>query len=344
MRMRKWTIGFAAIGLTFAVLGGSALQVTAAKFSKPKLMIGREQAGLKDGNYNRAQFNEPYSAVLHKGNLYVTDSGNHCIRFVDLKRKYVSMYTGGNITDKDPELLKGYRDSHISTAKFNEPRGIAVDKEGVIYVADTGNHVIRKIKNDKVYTYTGTGKAGDKSNNLADSEFNRPSDVAILGDSIYIADTLNSAIKKIDKQGKVVTVLQGNMLIEPVGLTSYKNSLYITDSGAQRIFKYREGKGISVVAGEKSSLDSQTGYRKWGLKDGKAKSALFNFPKAVAMDKGSLLVADTWNARVRKIKDGKVKTLIKLKGFQARPTKILTTKKEMLIIDQANNQILIYKK
>lgn len=342
--MRRWVKSVIGIGFIFIMFGMSVSDVAADKLSKPKFVIGNGKAGLKDGGFSQAVFNEPYSAALYKENLYVTDSANHCIRLVDFDKKQVSMYTAGNIQDKSPAALKGYRDSYISMAQFNEPRGISVDKDGVIYIADTGNHVIRKIKNNNVYTYAGTGKAGDKSDKLSNSEFNRPSDVAVLGDFLYVADTLNSAIKKIDKQGNVTTVLQGNKLIEPSGLSSYGDTLYIADSGAQRIFKYKEGEGISTVAGRYTALDSQTGYRKWGLKDGKVKSALFNFPKSVAVDSGSLLVADTWNSRIRKIKSGKVKTLLKFKRFQARPTKILTTKKEMIVVDQANHQILVYKK
>lgn len=325
------------------LFGLSVFPAEAKKSGKPSYTIGNGNTGLADGDFRRAEFHEPYSAVSDKDKLYLTDSGNHCLRLIDLKTKKVSMFTGTGLGTKDPEELKGYRDAHVSAAKFNEPRGIAMDRSGVIYVADTGNHVIRKIKNNIVYTYAGSGKAGDKSSKLTDSEFNRPSDVAIMGESLYVADSLNAAVKRIEKDGRVVTVLQGNKLIEPSGLYVNKNTLYIADSGAQAIFKYTEDRGFSVVAGGKSGFDSQTGYKKWGYKDGASASALFNFPKALIADKSGLIIADTWNASIRRIKSGKVSTLFKMKEREARPTKILKVKKGYLVIDHAGNRILFYK-
>lgn len=344
--MRRWrTMSFAVIALSLAIFVLFPFTAWGAGI-KLKSVIGSTVSGLKDGDFSKAGFNEPYSAAEYNGALYVTDMGNHCIRKVDIQSKTVSMFTGFGIFNKNQDNLKGYMDADVATAKFNEPRGIAFDEKGDIFVADSGNHVIRKIKDGQVYTYAGTGKAGNKNAKMKDSEFNRPCDLAFMNGSLYVADSLNSSIRKIDGKGEVSTILQGNELIEPSGLYVEGNELYIVDSGAQRIFKYKEGKGLRFVAGEKREKDEQTGYRKWGNKDGKVKKARFKFPKAVVKYKKELLIADTWNSSIKVLRSGKVKTLIKLKKkvFAVRPTKILSVGKELVIVDTANHQLLIYKR
>lgn len=342
---RIWLKMFCCAFIGLAVFGGTD-KVEAKKNIKPKAVLGSSRMGLKNGTYQETEFNEPYSAVEYNGNVYVTDTGNHCIRKVDMNSKTVSMFTGFGISDKTPDHLKGYEDTGTAMAKFNEPRGITVDEKGTFFVADTGNHVIRKIKEGQVYTYAGTGRAGHKNGKRKETEFNRPCDLAFMNGHLYVADSLNSAIRKIDEKGEVSTVLQGNKLIEPSGLYVADNELYIVDSGAQRIFKYKAGEGIQLVAGEKREKDGQTGYRKWGKKDGTAKKARFSFPKSVVKDKKELFIADTWNSSIRTVCSGKVKTLLRLKKkvFAARPTKLLLVGKELIIVDSANHQLLIYKR
>lgn len=342
--MRKVFAGILLFSLAASIMTGVVQPVSAKKQSKPRLVIGSSRVGLKNGSYQKAEFNEPYSAALYEGKLYITDSANHCIRVADLKTKKVSMLTGTNISGKTPEDLKGYSDAHISVAKFNEPRGIAVDSEGVLYIADTGNHVIRKIKDNRVYTLAGTGRSGNTDGKLSRAEFSRPSDVAVMGDKIFVADTLNASIRRIDKDGTVHTMVQGNMLIEPSGLSVSRDTLYIADSGAQMIFKYKEGDGLTVLAGKTTGKDKQSGYRKWGLRDGKAESAVFNFPKSLVFDKKGLFIADSWNGRIRTLKNGEVETFLKLNGFEPRPTKILSTDRDLIVVDSANHRILFYKK
>lgn len=94
----------------------------------------------------------------------------------------------------------GFRDGSVTEAQFNEPRGIAVDKEGNVYVADVMNHRIRKIdtKTDMVTTIAGTGTAGYKDGDPLDAEFNQPWGIALDKDEfIYIADKQNHCIRKL---------------------------------------------------------------------------------------------------------------------------------------------------
>lgn len=94
----------------------------------------------------------------------------------------------------------GFRDGSVTEAQFNEPRGLAVDKEGNIYVADVMNHRIRKIdiKTNMVTTIAGNGTAGYKDGDPLDAEFNQPWGVCLDKDEfIYIADKQNHCIRKL---------------------------------------------------------------------------------------------------------------------------------------------------
>lgn len=94
----------------------------------------------------------------------------------------------------------GFRDGSVTEAQFNEPRGLAIDKEGNIYVADVMNHRIRKIdiKTNMVTTIAGNGTAGYKDGDPLDAEFNQPWGVCLDKDEfIYIADKNNHCIRKL---------------------------------------------------------------------------------------------------------------------------------------------------
>src|ERR1700748_3633224 len=107
--------------------------------------------------------------------------------------------------------IRGYKDGKRGESLFNKPRGICLDKEGNLLVADSGNHCIRKINNFNgiVTTIAGNGKKGYKDgNSILEAQFNYPSSLALYNDIIYVADTWNHAIQKIHN-GKVSTIATG---------------------------------------------------------------------------------------------------------------------------------------
>lgn len=94
----------------------------------------------------------------------------------------------------------GFREGHISEAQFSSPHGLAIDKEGNIYIADSNNHRIRKIdfKTKNVTTAAGNGSAGYKDGAPEDAQFNQPWGVCLDKDEfIYIADKNNHCIRKL---------------------------------------------------------------------------------------------------------------------------------------------------
>ncbi len=96
-------------------------------------------AGYLDGPLTQAQFNSPRQmCVDSEENIYVADSGNHCIRKINTKTGYVSTIAG------IPQS-SGYINGTSETAKFNNPIGLAIDTDDVLYVGDSNNHAIRRI-------------------------------------------------------------------------------------------------------------------------------------------------------------------------------------------------------
>ncbi len=280
---------------------------------------GQGEPNYIDGELTEAAFNQPYGiCVDNQGNLLVADTYNNCIR--KISGTEVSTIAGtSKTTDLMGFLLGGYLDGTVSTAYFNKPRDVLMNENGELFVADTGNNVIRKVSNGNVTTLAGKETAGYQDGTGTRALFNGPAGMAMNEDGLlYVADTKNNAIRVISKDGNVSTMkfissdasFDYSKLNEPSDLAfGPDQTLYILDSGNQMIKKVIDGV-ISKVAGGIGVLD-EYGYRASGFQDGDAASATFNFPKGICvLDNGLILVADTWNHSIRMVKkDGTVVTL-----------------------------------
>ncbi|MCY7409264.1 MAG: hypothetical protein LH473_03250 [Chitinophagales bacterium] len=147
-------------------------------------------AGFADGNAAGAQFSAPMDVAIDaQGNVYVTDEGNQRIRKITTAGQVITL--AGNDA--------GYADGNGSEAKFQNPRGITLDAEGNMYVADGGNNCIRKITAaGMVSTLAGNGIAGNTDGDATVATFSFPTGVAIdVFGHFYVADNINMRIRKI---------------------------------------------------------------------------------------------------------------------------------------------------
>jgi sugar lactone lactonase YvrE len=162
------------------------------------------QAGSTDGVGGDARFDSPYGmAVDPLGNVYVSDL-NSTIRKIT-PEAVVTTLAGA-------AFQMGSDDGSGSTARFTAPAGIATDLQGNVYVADSGNHTIRKITPAGVVsTLAGfPGVIGYADGNGSAARFNYPNDVVVdAAGIVYVADAENDAIRRITPDGTVTTVAGG---------------------------------------------------------------------------------------------------------------------------------------
>jgi len=149
------------------------------------------QRGSKDGFREEASFYLPWGIVLDSvNNIYVSDFRNNLIRKISPQ---------GQVTTFAGSKTRGSTDGQAEAASFFHPAGLAIDKKGNIYVADTGNNKIRKITPEGlVTTLAGDGSRGASNGPAHAASFNKPYALAVGPDgSIFIADYQNNLIRKV---------------------------------------------------------------------------------------------------------------------------------------------------
>jgi len=259
---------------------------------------GTGQIGSVNGTGTDAGFNTPNSvAVDSSGNLYVADTSNHLIRKINSSGVVTTFAGTGQIGSVNGTGTK---------ASFQYPNGIAVDSLGNVFVADTGNNLIRKINpSGVVTTFAGTGQIGN-SNTSTDTSFNSPSGIAVdtLG-NVFVADTLNHQIRKINSSGVVTTFAgngqQGSANGTGIGASfngpraiavDSSGNVYVADDLNNLIRKIKPSGLVTTLAGT-GQLSSVNGT---------GTDASFNRPRGITVDKsGNLFVADSYNHLIRKI-------------------------------------------
>jgi streptogramin lyase len=156
-------------------------------------LAGTGSTGAVNGNGTSASFNYPYGvAVDGSGNVYVADTVNHLIRKISPSGVVTTLAgTVGN---------SGAVNANGTSASFYFPFGVAVDGSGNVYVADQGNHLIRKISpSGDVTTLAGdAGSTGAVNGNGTLASFNSPAGVAVDGSgNVYVADRNNHLIRRV---------------------------------------------------------------------------------------------------------------------------------------------------
>jgi DNA-binding beta-propeller fold protein YncE len=264
-------------------------------------IAGSPSMGSANGPGLSARFAVPQSvAVDGNGNAYVADSANSIIRKIT---------PDGTVTNLagSPGVL-GSTDG--ANALFANPAGVAVDANGAVYVADTGNSTIRKITSGTVSTLAGiAGTPGNLDGIGTAAQFNHPMGMAVdQSGNVYVADSGNNTIRKITSG--TVSTLAGSiwnfgssdgtgtnaLFHQPEGITiDSSGNVYVADTLNNTVREITPGGVVTTIAGMPGVLGSMDG----------STNALFCGPIGATVDgSGNVFVTDTGNDTIRKIVSG----------------------------------------
>ena len=261
---------------------------------------GSGSSGSDDGTGTAASFNNPTGvAVDGDGNLYVADTYNSTIRKVT-PAGVVTTFAGSGSYGSD--------DGTGTAASFANPRGVAVDGDGNLYVADTNNHSIRKVTPAGVVTtFAGSGSSGSDDGTGTAASFNEPQGVAVGGDgNLYVADIYNHSIRKVTPAGEVTTFAGSGSSGSDDGTGTAASfnyprgvafdgdgNLYVADAGNRTIRKVTPAGEVTTLAGSAGSQGSINGI---------GPAARFVYPTGVAFGgDGNLYVIDSNDSKIRKV-------------------------------------------
>ncbi len=272
---------------------------------------GLPLGGYVDGDVEKAVLDKPTNILYlpNQNSLLFTQEGYNIIRGYNFEKQSVYTLTGN--------IDSGYKNGDTTQALFNNPTGMATDHKGNIYIADTLNHVIRKIdSNLEVTLFAGVPQQfGNELGDVKVARFNEPTNIVFDKDGVmYIADSGNNMIKKIED-----------------GI-------------------------VSLVAGVETPLNQETLTMYGGDLDGKIEIAMFKYPMGLAVDNnGIIYVADTENNKIKVIQNGEVKTLAgngkysnntgnALSSAFAHPTSLEFFDGKLLVADNYNYAIKVIEK
>lgn len=257
---------------------------------------GGNGTGYLDGNGSNAQFSSPTGVEFSNGNIYVADWGNNRIRKIDMSANVTTVAGNDN----------SFLDGPANIAQFEQPSAVALDSSGNIYVTDKDNFRIRKIDTLlNVTTIAGSERSGFLDANGTNARFSQEIlGIKVFNGNIYVTDTDNHRIRKIDASNNVTTIAGANPGYQdgnginasfsyPRGIVLDSNgNFYISDLSNNRIRKIDTSFNVTTIAGDGS----------WDFLDANGTNAKFANPQCVARDNtGNLYVADAGNNKIRKI-------------------------------------------
>ena len=279
--------------------------------------------------------------ALGGGGLAVADSGHHRVLLLDGTGHLVRTVGSG---------LEGFGDGAADTASFRSPQGLA-ERVGALYVADTGNHAVRRIDlgTGRVETVAGTGRKADGAIQPAadarSAALRSPWDVVLLGDTLWIAMAGAHQLWRLDvttfalspgagsgREGLDDGTLETATFAQPSGLATDGRVLYVADSEASALRR------VDPSAGTVKTLAGQ-GLFEFGLRDGPLDRARFQHPLGLALMGQALWVSDTFNGAVRRISlaDSQVTTVAR--GL-AQPGGLTVSGGRLVVADTDHHQLV----
>ncbi len=268
---------------------------------------GNAVGGYVDTDALKSQFDSPAGCIfLSSGDIAVADRDNHSIRIIEDEAVVYTLNGNGR---------EGYAGGKRDASMFSYPSGLAEGPDGSIYVADMGNHCIRRISPDGTAALLAgvPGVSGLADGAASQALFNEPIDVAVAADgTVYVADSGNQRIRRIS-DGVVTTLAGGGdgfyldtdyiepgsadgtgsaaRFYFPEGICLAGDVVVVADSGNHVIRAVAPDGQVRVIAGS-----GEAGYA-----DGLLQEAQLNHPGAVAWENNWLYILDTGNSALRRM-------------------------------------------
>ncbi|MCU0849328.1 MAG: SMP-30/gluconolactonase/LRE family protein [Spirochaetes bacterium] len=284
-------------------LAGPALMAMA--MFRPVMVVtvaGTGAPGLVNGSSATAQFNSPDGVTIHpNGTIYIGDTGNNAIRMID---------TAGTVSTMAGNVVPGFVDDQGSSARFNNPDGVAVDSAGNVYVADTGNNAIRKIDpagNVTTVAGQGPGSPGSTDGALGAATFTNPTGITIdsTGTKLYVADEGSNKIREIDLVMSQVGTLAGSGAPGDTDGTGNgavldgPHAITFNASTGGLVFTDRNNDKVKTVT-DTGAVDTLAGSGTSGFANGTGTVAEFDKPHGIGLDSaGNAYTGDELNNMVR---------------------------------------------
>ena len=284
-----------------AILFGDSPE-PALEYAWVSTLTGSGAPAFQDGPPATASFSSPNGGYVGSDHaVYIADTQNHRIRRLDLASGTTASYAGSGAA--------GAKNGPAPAAEFNQPLGVFVDTSGTVFVADSGNHQIRKINSSatgEVSTVAGSGLHGYVDGPADEARFDLPNDLVVdQAGNLFISEFNNHTIRKLSVDGKVSTFVGNGSpgfddglgiqagLNQPAGLAIDKDgTLYVTEWGSHRVRRVTPEGRVTTLAGSVFA----------GQLDGQGVEARFFRPDGIAVNSsGTVFVAENGNHAVRRI-------------------------------------------
>jgi uncharacterized protein (TIGR03437 family) len=274
----------------------------------------------------QAQLNGPQGLAFDSsGNLYIADSVNNRVRVVNTTG-VISTFAGTGATSTGGG--NSFNDGGLAiNGLLRLPSGVCVDSKGNVYIADTGDNIIREVTTDGIiHTVAGDGFGGSFGLAIGDTypaiqaELHTPTDVAVDSNfNLYVADSANGAIRQVVASTSEMITFAGNLAIGHTGDGGIATSASLVtpyavtvDSAGNVYFVENGDSDIRKITAATNIITNLVGTGIAGFSgDGSAATkAQLNFPAGLALDSsGNMLIADSLNNRIRKVSGSTISTI-----------------------------------